>query len=67
MAPVGLELTNLNNCKTDHLHDHNTSRGAESGALYDIDPDLQTIIDAWPAFPQAVKAGILVMAKASKA
>ena len=67
MAPVGLELPNRNNCKTDHLHDHNISRGAESGALYDIDPDLQTIIDAWPAFPQAVKAGILVMAKASKA
>jgi len=28
-------------------------------------PDLQAVIDAWPALPDAVKAGIVAMVKAS--
>ena len=39
--------------------------GAECGALGAdlpaIDPDLQAIIDAWPALSKAVKADIMVM------
>lgn len=44
--------------------DSNVS-GAESGAVADetgpIDPDLQRIIDAWPALPDALKTGIVAM------
>ena len=29
-----------------------------------IDPDLPRVIDAWPALPEAVKAGILAMVEA---
>lgn len=29
------------------------------------DPELQTIIDNWPALPDAIKAGIVAMVKAS--
>jgi hypothetical protein len=39
--------------------------GAESGALGAdsplIDSDLQVIVTAWPALPEAVRAGILAM------
>ncbi len=28
-------------------------------------PDLQAIIDAWPALPEAIRAGILAMVKAA--
>ncbi|TWU06886.1 hypothetical protein CA54_52880 [Symmachiella macrocystis] len=43
--------------------------GAESGALNvqnaPTDPDLQVIIDAWPALPEAIKVGILAMIRAA--
>ena len=29
-------------------------------------PDLQTVIDGWPDLPEAVRAGIMAMVKASK-
>jgi len=51
MAPVGLELTNLNNCKTDHLHNHNKSRGAESGALSDIGKEVARSDDGQVPIP----------------
>ena len=49
--------------------------GAESGALGaempakapPTDPDLQTIADAWPTLPAALKAGIVAMVKAAQA
>jgi len=43
--------------------------GALGGALEtktaQHEPDLQTIIDAWPTLPDAIKAGILAMVKAA--
>ena len=44
--------------------------GADAGAVetktaHD-DPDLQAIIDAWPALPDAIKAGIVAMVTAAR-
>ena len=45
--------------------------GAESGALDltrdNIDPGLAALIDAWPALPEPIRAGILAMVRASGA
>jgi hypothetical protein len=39
--------------------------GAESGApgarKAPLDPELAAVVDAWPALPEAIKAGILAM------
>lgn len=44
--------------------------GAESGALgareAPIDPELAAVVEAWPALPDAIKAGILAMIRAAK-
>jgi hypothetical protein len=44
--------------------------GAESGALgareAPIDQELAAVVDAWPALPAAIKAGILAMIRAAK-
>ncbi len=43
--------------------------GAKSGALTptkaNIDPTLAALIDAWPALPEAIRAGILAMVRAA--
>ena len=43
--------------------------GADAGAVETkrehLAPDLQALIDAWPALPEAIKAGILAMVKAA--
>ena len=39
--------------------------GTPDAAADPIDPDLQAIVDAWPAIPKAVKAGILAMIEAT--
>ena len=43
--------------------------GADAGAVEtkpaQFSPDLQDIIDAWPALPEAIRAGILAMVKAA--
>jgi hypothetical protein len=31
------------------------------------DPDLATVIDAWPTLPEAIRAGIMAMVRASSA
>jgi hypothetical protein len=48
----------------------NSSDRAAQGAAVDaengpIEPDLQAVIDAWPALPDAVKAGILAMVRST--
>jgi hypothetical protein len=44
--------------------------GAESGALgaqeATLDPDLAAVVDAWPALPGTIKAGILAIIRAAK-
>jgi hypothetical protein len=44
--------------------------GAESGALgareAPLDPELAVVVDAWPALPDAIKAGILALVRATK-
>jgi hypothetical protein len=43
--------------------------GAESGALGAqnglFDPRLASVIEAWPTLPEAIKAGIVAMVRAS--
>jgi hypothetical protein len=39
--------------------------GAESGAVATMDLALATLIDAWPEFPEAIKARIVAMVKAA--
>lgn len=43
--------------------------GAQSGALSareaPLDPELAAVVDAWPALPAAIKAGILAMIRAA--
>jgi hypothetical protein len=46
----------------------NTVSGAKSGATKpnpEIDPTLATVISAWPTLPEAIRAGIVAMVKAS--
>ena len=61
MAGTGLELPPENAGKTGVLD----QGGAESGALgareAPLDADLAAVVDAWPALPDAIKAGILAM------
>jgi hypothetical protein len=44
--------------------------GAECGALdapkAPFDPELAAVVDAWPALPAAIKAGILAMIRGAK-
>ncbi len=49
----------------------NSEKCAAAGAAVELDnstldPDLQTIIDRWPALPDAIKAGIIAMVRASR-
>jgi hypothetical protein len=50
---------------------HSAQGGAKSGApaMHSpaIEPDLAVLIDAWPALPAAVPAGIVAMVKAATA
>ena len=65
MGDTGLEHT-LNSSEQ---HAVSEIGGAESGAVAaetsSIDPDLQAVIEAWPMLPEAIKAGILAMARAA--
>ena len=36
---------------------------AKAAQAHLIDPDLQTIIDLWPALPDAIKAGIVAIVR----
>jgi len=69
VTPTGLEPKHVTTCGGKDLQNPSPEGGAESGAVSPIsgpiDPDLQRVIDAWPNLPEAVKAGILAMVKAS--
>ncbi len=42
------------------------ARSVESeGETAQLDPDLQHLIDAWPALPEAIRAGIVAMVNAA--
>jgi hypothetical protein len=62
---TGVELPQENTGNTEIRN----QSGAESGALgareAPLDPDLLAVVDAWPALPESVKAGILAMIRAT--
>jgi hypothetical protein len=47
--------------------DLSAKRGAESGALDTpspaLDPDLASLIDAWPKLPEAIRTAMLALAE----
>ena len=53
------------NCVDVEENAHSSERAAQGAALGAdlllVDSDLQAIVDAWPALPEAVRAGILAM------
>jgi len=59
------EETPGNTGKTGISSDAGADAGAVETKLAHIGPDLQGIIDAWPALPDAIKAGILAMVRAA--
>ena len=65
MGVTGLEPVDVSCVQANDLQRPKLSAGAESGALGAdsplIDSDLQVIVTAWPALPEAVRAGILAM------
>ena len=70
VPPRGVEQS----AKTPEKPGSGDKSGANSGAVdtgkadgrQATDPELQTIVEAWPTLPAAVKAGILAMVKATK-
>ena len=53
--------------KTGVSDDAGAAAGAVETKREQFSPDLQALIDAWPALPDAIKAGILAMVKAAGA
>jgi hypothetical protein len=39
--------------------------GANSGASAKFDPDLEAVMNNWAALPEAIRAGIMAMVKAT--
>jgi len=70
MGDTGLEPSDVSTCKTKRLQNRPESGGAESGAVgggsAQFPPDLQRVIDAWPALAGATKAGVLKLIKADE-
>jgi hypothetical protein len=61
----GFEPINVTPCGAIGLRQVQNPIEAESEADI-LDSELTTILNAWPALPQAIKAGILAMVRASK-
>ena len=53
--------------KKDHVFplSHHNRPITEKAPESDLDPDLALILEAWPALPDAVRAGIMAMVKAT--
>ena len=57
----GLELPHENTGKTGVSDQSGTESGALGAQEAPLDPELAAVVDAWPALPEAIKAGILAM------
>ena len=65
-APEGLEHSAKSTGKTGFSDLGGAECGALGAGLAPIGADLQAIIDAWPALPEALRAGILAMIQAAE-
>ncbi len=69
MGDTGPELRSANSSDGQDLGETSNPRAAESDASdcknAATDRDLRAVVDAWPVLPDAVKAGILAMVRAS--
>jgi hypothetical protein len=66
VTPTGFEHPPQNTGETAISEIGGAKSGAFSPDFEQIDPDLQSILDAWPTLPEAVRAGILAMIGACK-
>ncbi len=60
----------VNACREKHGENGDSAAGGSISAAVEaktahFDADLQAVIDAWPALPEAIKAGILAMVRAA--
>ena len=59
------DFESIGNCVNAEENAHSSESAAQGAALATdlllVDSDLQAIVDAWPALPEAVRAGILAM------
>jgi hypothetical protein len=66
---MGLEPVSTTSLSANDLGKSAVSNGAESGAVgaqnAPIDPSLALIVNRWPTLPEAARAGILAMVRAS--
>ena len=69
MGGTGLEPVSASGLSDKDLRQVPDAFGTESGTLQGetgmFPPDLAEVIDAWPALPEAIKAGILATVKAA--
>jgi hypothetical protein len=69
MGDTGLEPPSVSGRESNDLGQSSGAGAAKSDASdrknAATDPDLQSVVDAWPTLPDAVKAGILAMVRAS--